>query len=188
MQPDTGAAAEAQHILHVYARLQQKSGILSDHLAVLKASTYRAHSSEKNLRIALILCKDEEVMCQHLLSEVVLKERKLAKFIVRQVIIRLNVTIESMDLQWEGCIADSNPLYHAMDAEFAVPLPDQMDYESRKTIAALGGARGLMTCADTVQSILSYNGLEQEEVEMKEYATRCIAQHRLQQEEQQMQT
>jgi len=71
-----------------------------------------------------------------------------------------------------------------MDAEFAVPLNEQMDYETRETTAALGGARGLMTCADTVQGILAYNGLEQEELEMMEYATRRIAMHRLQQEEQ----
>jgi hypothetical protein len=146
MQSDTDAdATEAQHILNFCARLKQKSRILNDHMAVLKAGSYRTHSCEKNLWIALILCKNEKVECHHLLSEVLLKEHKLAKFIVRQAITRLNVTIESMDLQWEGCIAHSNPIYPAMDAEFAVPLNEQIDYETRETTAALGHARGLMT-------------------------------------------
>jgi hypothetical protein len=113
-----------------------------------------------------------------------LAERKLAKFIVRYAITRLNMTIESMDLQWEGCIAHSNPIYHALEAEFAVPLLEQMDYETREAVATLGGTRGLMTCADTVEVVLASNGLEQQELDMMEYAIRKIAEHRLRQEEQ----
>jgi hypothetical protein len=119
------------------------------------------------------------------MSEAILKERKFAKFIVRQAITRLNLTIKSMDLQWEGCIASSNLIYHAMDAEFAVPLGEQMDYEVRETMAGFAGVHGVMTCAETVQSVLAYNELEQEELEMMEYASCRIAQHRLLQEEQQ---
>jgi hypothetical protein len=178
------AAAEAQHILETCARLQQKSRILNDHLTVLKAGTYRTHCCEKHLRIASILCKDEETECQHLLSGAMLSERKLAKFIVRQAITRLNMTIESMDLQWDGCIAHSNPIYHALEAEFAVPLPEQMDCEMREAVATLGGARGLRTCADTVKAVLTSKGLEQQELEMMEYATWRIAKHRLRQAEQ----
>jgi hypothetical protein len=113
-----------------------------------------------------------------------LAECKLAKFIVRQAITRLNVTIECMDLQCEGCIMHSNPIYHALEAEYTVPLTQQMDYEMRETVATLGGARGVMTCAETVEAILGTNGLEQQEMEMMEYATRRITAARLRQEEQ----
>lgn len=186
MQLDADVPApDDQEILYICARLQQKSRMLNDQLCTLKAVTYRAHSCEKNLRIALIMCKDEETACQYLLSEIALKERKLVKFIVRQTITRLNVIIESMDLQWEGCIQHSCAMHHEMDAEFAVPLPEQMDHEAQEATAILGGARGLMTCAEAVGSILSYNGLEAEELAIMEYATRRIAAHCLQQEEQQ---
>jgi hypothetical protein len=180
MESTTDApTTEAQQILLTCARLQQNSRMLNDQLCVLKAGPYRAHSIEKNLRIALIMCKDDEIMGEYLLSEISLKEGKLVKFIVRQAITRLNVTIESMDMQWEGCIAHSNHIYRDLDAEFAVPLGLQMDHESREAIAALGGAQGFATCAETVASILSRNGLEQEELAMMEHATRRIAQHRL---------
>jgi hypothetical protein len=116
----------------------------------------------------MILCKDEEVHVQHTLCEAMLAERKLAKFIVRQAVTCLNATIESMDLQWEDSIAHSNPIYHEMDAEFAIPLPEQMDYEMREATAALGGACGVMTCAETIENVLAANGLEPKELEMME--------------------
>jgi hypothetical protein len=49
-------------------------------------------------------------------------ERKLAKFIARQAITRISLTIESMDMQCENCIQHSCSMYHAMNAESTVAL------------------------------------------------------------------
>jgi len=117
---------ESETILLVCARLQQKLRHLNEESCNVKAGTYRAHLCEKELRLAGLSVKPGNIAYDLLLVEIMITRRKLAKWIARQAISRINLTIESMELTWVNCIEASCPYYHAMEAEYAVHVQARM--------------------------------------------------------------